>query len=476
VKSSSKNKEPSGFFSKENYCPSSLFVLLDAAAWPEAAWRPYEFQAQWVSLFKGGPEEELHEVAPYLVSFAREDGLLNEGLVNWITREGLGKHCAMFLESQADLDTLYGHFREFIVAQDESGKAFFFRFYDPRVLPVYLPACTPEEVRAFFGPVSRFILEDKDPGSFAVWSHENGELTVTKHKGPAPSALVTAPAWGREDAGLEVNAVRGHIELHAAGKGIEAAGVSDTGRRRAANEDFICLDPQVFFALLADGMGGHEHGAMASKMALDIISDCLDPDLLLQDAGDPTVLNVAEPPEISGLRRVVHLAVSRANEAIYGKNTAMGLSRFMGTTLVGLMFPGGDNALWFHSGDSRLYRLRQGVLEILTRDHSARAAWENQGKIGPEPRRKAITRAIGPKENGYADIGWGKIRPGDIFLMCSDGLTDMVNDEGIRRILSRGGDLRVVAGELVEAANMAGGKDNISVIVCGCKGRDAAGG
>ena len=138
----------------------------------------------------------------------------------------------------------------------------------------------------------------------------------------------------------------------------------------------------------------------------------------------------------------------------------------MGTTLAGLMPIGGAYFLWFHVGDSRLYRWRDSNLTRLTVDHSAHAEWVNNGRLGKEPGKNVITRAIGPNASVVADIEWDEWRSNDIYLICSDGLTDMLTDNQIARILSVGKDVDDIAVNLVSAANEAGGMDNTSVVVC----------
>ena len=120
----------------------------------------------------------------------------------------------------------------------------------------------------------------------------------------------------------------------------------------------------------------------------------------------------------------------------------------------------------FHVGDSRLYRLRDAKLEQLTQDHSAHVAWEEGGREGPEPSTNVITRAIGPTPAVSPTVDWEEFRPDDIYLMCSDGLSDMIPDEDILSILNSAGGTGSIANALADAANDAGGKDNISVIIC----------
>jgi hypothetical protein len=137
----------------------AVYAVLDAARNSDIAVKPYEFQANWVSLYKGEPEEAMFDVAPYLVYLGKRQDE-NKNLVQWINDDLWGDSCGVFVLSDAGLETLFDHFQSFLLVTDESGKPYYFRFYDPRVLRVYLPTCNGEELKQFFGPVSEFVLED----------------------------------------------------------------------------------------------------------------------------------------------------------------------------------------------------------------------------------------------------------------------------------------------------------------------------
>jgi hypothetical protein len=137
----------------------AVYAVLDAARNSDIAVKPYEFQANWISLYKGEPEEAMFDVAPYLVSLGRRRDE-NKNLVQWIYDNLWGNSCGIFILSSAGLERLFEHLQTFLLVTDESGKPYYFRFYDPRVLRVYLPTCNGEELKQFFGPVSEFILED----------------------------------------------------------------------------------------------------------------------------------------------------------------------------------------------------------------------------------------------------------------------------------------------------------------------------
>jgi len=247
---------------------------------------------------------------------------------------------------------------------------------------------------------------------------------------------------------------------------IVASGISDPGRVRSENEDAIILDEAGSFMLLADGMGGHERGAEASRTALKVIHEYLQPEMLQEKLMDITEVEGVSS-EIVCLSTLVGEAVDDANAVLYSRNQEAQLKKYMGTTVVGLVPETvGEYMLWFHVGDSRLYRWRDAKLECLTTDHSAYAEWVNQGRQGAKPSKNIITRAIGPNVASAAEIGWEKWQQADIYILCSDGLTDMITDEQIVDILNSGKSVDDTVARLVEAAMNAGGKDNTSVIVC----------
>ena len=257
-----------------------------------------------------------------------------------------------------------------------------------------------------------------------------------------------------------------HIHIQVDTSIIVASGVSDPGRVRSENEDSIMLDESGNFMLLADGMGGHERGAEASQTALEIIQEYLQPEALQAKLMDITQVEDV-PAEIIGLSALVGDAVDEANSILYTRNQEAQLTKYMGTTVVGLVpVAVGEYMLWFHVGDSRLYRWRDSNLDCLTTDHSAYAEWVKKGQQGEKPSKNVITRAIGPSAASSADIGWEKWQPSDMYLLCSDGLTDMITDAEIVEILNSENNVNDTSRRLVEAAIEAGGKDNTSVIVC----------
>jgi protein phosphatase len=255
------------------------------------------------------------------------------------------------------------------------------------------------------------------------------------------------------------------LQLQVKSPHLEIRGISDPGRLRTENEDTIYLDQDGQFILLADGMGGHERGAEASETAIDIIKDFLSPKAIIersQDIHEPNSL----PVMIVSLYSLVDEAINKANTVLYERNLALKLGRFMGTTIAGLVLVEREYCLWFHIGDSRLYLMRDGNLKCLTTDHSAHKEWEERGMKGREPEKNIITRAVGPKDGVACDIKWDNWKQNDVYILCSDGLTDMIADGDISRIVSDSENIDMMTGNLVEAAIEAGGRDNVSVIVC----------
>lgn len=246
---------------------------------------------------------------------------------------------------------------------------------------------------------------------------------------------------------------------------IMASGISDRGILREKNEDRISIDESGLVMLLADGMGGHERGEEASSIAIEVFREHLQPDAIRAQLADITAAS-GVPSEIASLYTLVIRVAEMAARRMYERNRELRLERYMGTTIVGLLLLTDEYALWFHIGDSRLYRWRNRVLERLTTDHSAHAEWEAGGRIGIEPGRNILTRAIGMDPSAEPDMGWGKLGKNETYILCSDGLTDMISDSRIQEILKTGTGADDLARRLVNAALSAGGMDNVSVVVC----------
>ena len=228
---------------------------------------------------------------------------------------------------------------------------------------------------------------------------------------------------------------------------VEQVGRSDVGRQRSANEDSLVIAPP-FFAV-ADGMGGAKAGEVASATAIEVFGSERDS----SEAAEAQLARIVREAN----RRIHALAVS---EESY---------RGMGTTLTAAKIAG-DGVSLAHVGDSRAYLLRDGELEQLTRDHSLVAELERSGQITAEaaehhPQRSIITRALGPEPDVEVDTYTITGRDGDLFLICSDGLTSMISDDEVGSILRSAPTLEDAAEALVRAANQSGGRDNITVVL-----------
>jgi protein phosphatase len=239
---------------------------------------------------------------------------------------------------------------------------------------------------------------------------------------------------------------------------------TDVGRARDHNEDAVLADAGHRFAIVADGMGGHNAGEVASDLALRTMGGILR--AVLVPAGNPG--QMADPPAGGWLR----YAVERANAVIHGEAAKNAARKGMGCTVVALL-QAGDAVEIAHVGDSRCYRYRAGRLEQLTRDHSATAEDEDLAGEddlmreflgrGTKTPKNVITRALGIEPAVEIDVRREAMVPGDVYLLCSDGLTGMVKDAAIANILRGAPDLRSACAALVSAANTGGGEDNITV-------------
>ncbi|HYM56355.1 MAG TPA: Stp1/IreP family PP2C-type Ser/Thr phosphatase, partial [Solirubrobacteraceae bacterium] len=221
---------------------------------------------------------------------------------------------------------------------------------------------------------------------------------------------------------------------------------SDLGRQRQGNEDNFFVRSPVF--VVADGMGGANAGEVASEMAVR----SFDPEL---PGGNPAEALV---DVIEGANRRIHER-SRSDERSAG----------MGTTVTAA-YVSDKEVIVAHVGDSRAYLLRDGELVRLTKDHSLVGELVARGKLTEaqaesHPQRSVITRALGPEANVQVDVDIFQARPGDVFLLCSDGLTSMVHEPKLQPLFEDAGDLETLGRRLIDAANEAGGRDNITVIL-----------
>ncbi len=242
--------------------------------------------------------------------------------------------------------------------------------------------------------------------------------------------------------------------------------VSDVGRKRKGNEDSLFVNPEQHLFVVADGMGGHAAGEIASKVAVESINEfvCL-------TGGDEEItwpFGLDENISYDGnrLKTAIRYANRKVLEATKEKSEYEGMATTVAAVLVD-----GDTANLGHVGDSRVYLVRDGEITQLTSDHS----WVNEqiqsGVISPDqarthPLRNVVTRALGGKPDLQVDMQQHKAKAGDILLLCSDGLTTMITDEDIARVVREAcGDVEKAAQALVASANAKGGEDNITVLL-----------
>lgn len=243
--------------------------------------------------------------------------------------------------------------------------------------------------------------------------------------------------------------------------------VTDKGMVRAQNEDALAVLPDIGVAILADGMGGYRAGEVASRIAVDVCTAVLEQGLDTFDWD-----NAAERPSERGerLAQLAIDAVQQANLGIFDAARSQPDYAGMGTTLVVTLLHH-DKLIVAHVGDSRAYRLRDGQLEQITRDHSQVQEQADAGLLTPQQARVAanrnlVTRALGIEPVVEVELHQFMTKPADLYLLCSDGLSDMVDDAEIADILyALGGTLDHAGNGLVARANALGGLDNISVIL-----------
>ena len=241
------------------------------------------------------------------------------------------------------------------------------------------------------------------------------------------------------------------------------AGMTDVGRVREHNEDdFYLSEGEEALCIVADGMGGHRSGEVASALAIKAMVEYYRETLIDHGLDEP-------PPEGSPEQRRLMQAVKTANLAVFSAASSNESYRNMGTTIVSGFFT--ERGVYLaHIGDSRCYRLRQGVFEQRTEDHSLANEYVRMGILSAEdveyfPYKNVITRACGLTDEVDVDIHYEDLSSGDVYLFCSDGLSDMVSDDEINRIMGGSEDLDAMCRELVERANVNGGADNITVVL-----------
>ena len=259
-----------------------------------------------------------------------------------------------------------------------------------------------------------------------------------------------------------------------AGFTVSFAGESHVGRKRAHNEDSFHLPSEERLAVVADGMGGHASGEVASRLAIDTLIDHFRATDLEAPATWPFRMNHGLRHEKSRLVTGIKLANARIWETAQANAAQHG----MGTTLVSALFVGGT-VLVAHVGDSRVYRYRAGVLTQLTEDHSLVNDYMKLKGLTPEevkdfPQKNVIVRALGMKEMVQVDLTVDQACAGDIYLLCSDGLSGMVTDPDIAEILRTEDDLEAAAARLIMSANDHGGLDNVTAVLAKIEASDPA--
>jgi protein phosphatase len=246
---------------------------------------------------------------------------------------------------------------------------------------------------------------------------------------------------------------------------IEMVGLTDVGIRRDHNEDAIGMTPELGFAILADGMGGHNAGEVASAMAIDIITRNFNERLPpLEEA------KLDDQTGFTGESMLAQHVIGHANNSIFETAQRKEECSGMGSTIV-VAIVYGNRLTAAHIGDSRMYRLRHDILSHVTEDHSLIQEQVRRGLLTQADARNSsiknlVTRALGIEPDVEPDVVEEIVQAGDIYMMCSDGLTDVVPDEAIRlSIIENRKNLGRATEQLIQFANDAGGPDNISVII-----------
>ncbi|MDX8404710.1 MAG: Stp1/IreP family PP2C-type Ser/Thr phosphatase [Mariprofundus sp.] len=240
---------------------------------------------------------------------------------------------------------------------------------------------------------------------------------------------------------------------------------TDIGKQRRINQDCVQTVPERGFALLADGMGGYKAGEVASAMAIQIIADELQ-----QKLDKIPKSHVDQATGLSGEAILLRNSIHQANDAIYHAAKTKASYAGMGTTILAALFYNGQMCA-AHAGDSRMYRLRENELTRVTNDHSLVHEQVRRGLVSDADARRSraknmVTRALGMTPGTEPELSEHSVLSGDLYMLCSDGLTDLICDEVIQKTMTGyGTDLEGSTIRLISLANEAGGPDNISVIL-----------
>jgi serine/threonine protein phosphatase PrpC len=246
---------------------------------------------------------------------------------------------------------------------------------------------------------------------------------------------------------------------------LEMAKATHTGMVRSHNEDSIAVDPDIGLAVLADGMGGYNAGEVASGIATVLISS-----ETREASTNHAPHEVDKTTGATNAEKLLRDIIAKANTSIFQSANSQPQYAGMGTTLVVTLFCNNQVTI-AHIGDSRCYRQRAGKLEQMTRDHSLLQEQIDSGLLTKEAAKRSqnknlVTRALGIEPTVEAEIHTYPVQEGDILLICSDGLNDMVEDDNIEMTLAAlGANLQLAADQLVQMANDNGGRDNVSVVL-----------
>ncbi|MCB9545835.1 MAG: Stp1/IreP family PP2C-type Ser/Thr phosphatase [Myxococcales bacterium] len=250
---------------------------------------------------------------------------------------------------------------------------------------------------------------------------------------------------------------------------LTSAGRTHVGMKRAHNEDSLRLFREENLFVVADGMGGHASGEVASQMSVETLAEFFRATAEDDEITWPFKMEKGRKYEES---RVV-TGIRLSNRRIFESASRDSKLKGMGTTIVVTFFVN-DTCYVGHVGDSRVYRFRAGELTQLTEDHSLLNDYIKMRQLTPEeieafPHKNVIVRALGMKETVQVDVMQERPLAGDVYLLCSDGLSGMVTDPDMARILTKGGELDTLCDELIDRANENGGTDNITVILIRCE-------
>jgi PPM family protein phosphatase len=261
------------------------------------------------------------------------------------------------------------------------------------------------------------------------------------------------------------------VEASVSSLAVEAWGTTDVGMKRRVNEDTFVTDPEHGVFLVADGMGGHAAGEVASKLAAEEILHTLS----VRAAGsNQETWPDHWAPERSRTANLVVDAVLAGHQRVTGAVTRDTNLKGMGTTVVVAAHTTGSRTLTIcHVGDSRAYRLRGAKLELLTEDHSwvheqVQAGFLSEEAARSHPLKNVVTQALGGSTEPRVDILETEMEDGDLYLLCSDGLNSMLTDDDIAGILRSNSSLKDLGEQLVVAANRQGGNDNVTVVLLRC--------